>query len=124
MGHGLGLLSTWLTQCKKLHYFWHSNDDAEIAINDVFEQKHEDQRKIGIFVKAKNLIVHRLLKLPDLYSTRHQAIATAKATRSPIEIAALFGHASVITADRHYGKRIHGWGNNRFSLWKKAWWMY
>ena len=101
----------------KLHYFWHSNDDAEIAINDVFEQKHED------WTNEKNRYLRQgkefnrtppVKNYPTLYSTRHQAIATAKATGcSPIEIAALFGHASVITADRHYGKRIHGWGKQQ-----------
>jgi hypothetical protein len=52
---------------------------------------------------------------PTSYSTRHQAIANAKASGlSEREIAAFFGHASVYTAKRHYGKKSRGEGNFRF----------
>ncbi|MFB6349995.1 hypothetical protein ACFBZI_11240 [Moraxella sp. ZJ142] len=48
---------------------------------------------------------------PTLYSTRHQAIANAKvAGLHPVCIAALFGHVSVITADRHYAHSSRGVG--------------
>ena len=41
-----------------------------------------------------------------LYSTRHQAVANAKASGLPrAVIAALFGHVSIETASTHYGKR-------------------
>lgn len=48
-------------------------------------------------------------KAPTLYSTRHQAIANAKAGGySEYEIAALFGHISAYTADKHYGRAVYG----------------
>ena len=44
-----------------------------------------------------------------IYSTRHQAIANAKRHgMNPIEIASIFGHISIITASRHYGKARNG----------------
>ncbi|MBJ8931593.1 site-specific integrase [Citrobacter freundii] len=46
---------------------------------------------------------------PTIYSTRHQCISNAKKRGlSPIQIAALFGHASIETAKIHYGKKQHG----------------
>lgn len=51
----------------------------------------------------------------SLYSTRHQCIANAKASKKDIyEIAGFFGHASVETASRHYGKAWNGWSNFTF----------
>lgn len=48
--------------------------------------------------------------VPTLYSTRHQAIANAKHSGlTDVEIAAMFGHFSTITAKRHYGKKSNGW---------------
>lgn len=47
---------------------------------------------------------------PALYSTRHQAVANAKANgNSQREIAALFGHSSLNTASKHYGKKYSGY---------------
>jgi len=47
---------------------------------------------------------------PTLYSTRHQAVANARADGlTEKEIAALFGHSSTNTARRHYGKKIAGY---------------
>jgi hypothetical protein len=52
---------------------------------------------------------------PSLYSTRHQAIANAKRSgMSPREIAAMFGHVSTRTAQRHYGRKAQGWQDFRF----------
>ena len=46
---------------------------------------------------------------PSLYSLRHQFAANAKASGlSCEEIAALMGHASNVTATRHYGRRARG----------------
>lgn len=46
---------------------------------------------------------------PSLYSTRHQVIADAKNTGlSSLEIAAMFGHKSVLTAKKHYGRKNNG----------------
>ena len=48
--------------------------------------------------------------IPTIYSTRHQAVANARADGlSQKEIAALFGHSSTNTARRHYGKRTAGY---------------
>jgi hypothetical protein len=53
----------------------------------------------------------QLTNYPTLYSTRHQAVANAKASGiSAIEIAALFGHSSVKTAREHYGSKKDAWG--------------
>lgn len=50
---------------------------------------------------------------PTLYSTRHQAVSNAKASNmNPVLMAALFGHASIVTAERHYGKQSDGWGGS------------
>jgi integrase len=52
-----------------------------------------------------------LERYPTPYSTRHQAVANAKASGlSDIEIAALFGHASIKTAQEHYGSKKEAWG--------------
>lgn len=52
-----------------------------------------------------------VLEYPTLYSTRHQAVANAKANGlDEISIASLFGHISTTTARLHYGKAIHGSG--------------
>lgn len=48
--------------------------------------------------------------LPTTYSTRHQAVANAKASGlNDREIAAMFGHVSVQTAKSHYGRKVNGW---------------
>jgi len=52
---------------------------------------------------------------PTLYSSRHQAVANAKASGlSNREIAALFGHGSPSTAKSHYGKKLSGWMKTTF----------
>ncbi|ANN80823.1 site-specific integrase [Bordetella flabilis] len=52
---------------------------------------------------------------PTLYSSRHQAVANAKASGlTDREIAALFGHVSPATAKSHYGKKMSGWMKNTF----------
>lgn len=51
---------------------------------------------------------------PSLYTLRHQFAADAKATgMNTDEVAALLGHASDITAQRHYGRRVSGTGGLR-----------
>lgn len=52
---------------------------------------------------------------PTLYSSRHQAVANAKASGlTDREIAALFGHISTSTAKSHYGKKLSGWMKTTF----------
>lgn len=54
------------------------------------------------------------MKVPTVYSTRHQAVANAKETGlSSVVIAAMFGHSSVVTAQRHYGKGSSGTGSSK-----------
>lgn len=54
-------------------------------------------------------------KRVSLYSTRHQCIANAKASKvNPFEIAGFFGHSSKETSSRHYGKAWSGWSNFTF----------
>lgn len=51
-------------------------------------------------------------KRVTLYSTRHQCIANAKASKTNVfEIAAFFGHSSTETSSRHYGKAWSGWSS-------------
>lgn len=51
-------------------------------------------------------------EMPTLYSTRHQAVANARADgMTQHEIAALFGHSSTHTARRHYGKSYAGYSD-------------
>lgn len=46
-----------------------------------------------------------------IYSTRHQAVANRKKAKWKLdEIAAWFGHASIETASRHYGRAGRAWG--------------
>ena len=48
-------------------------------------------------------------RYPTLYSSRHQFSANLKASGcSKLEVATLMGHASDLTAQSHYGKKIHG----------------
>lgn len=64
------------------------------------------QRAIrGVFIKE-----NWQEKIPTIYSTRHQAVANARADGlTQKEIAALFGHSSTNTARRHYGKKNAGY---------------
>lgn len=58
---------------------------------------------------------HPPKSLPTTYSTRHQAVANAKASgMSAREIAAMFGHISVSTAKNHYGRKVNGWMKTAF----------
>jgi integrase len=47
-------------------------------------------------------------KTYTLYSSRHQAASNWKTTMTQEEIAALMGHASLLTAATHYGRRSAG----------------
>lgn len=63
----------------------------------------------GVFLQKPPIELY-----PALYSTRHQAVADAKMTgMNPAIIAAIFGHASVLTAENHYGKAHRGHGKSR-----------
>lgn len=45
----------------------------------------------------------------SLYTLRHQALATAKRTMSPVAVAALAGHKTTRTASQHYASKRSGW---------------
>lgn len=71
---------------------------------------------IKIFEPMRKAIKRAFLKfgwkgeIPSIYSTRHQAVANAKADKKTRrEIAALFGHSSTDTARKHYGKKRKGY---------------
>lgn len=81
----------------------------------ITNQHQEKMRQYRFQSKYKNRN-EPVFKRPTLYSTRHQAVANAKAKElHPVEIAACFGHSSVFTAENHYGKRIFGSGGNSLS---------
>lgn len=60
--------------------------------------------------------------VPSFYTARHQCMANAKVSVSPIEVAAIFGHASDMTARKHYShsrngdKKMHILAASRLSL--------
>lgn len=85
------------------------NGLAEIVLRSMQNEMYahfNNFRKISPDVEEKRV---------SLYSTRHQCIANAKASKVPIfEIAAFFGHSSKETSSRHYGKAWSGWSNFTF----------
>lgn len=59
--------------------------------------------------KNRNMPAPPIITVPTLYSTRHQAIANAKAEgMDVITTAALFGHISTISANKHYAHKKRG----------------
>lgn len=63
------------------------------------------------FSRAARRALGARAKYPTLYSLRHQFAADAKASGlAPNEVAALMGHASDVTAQKHYCRRTHGSG--------------
>lgn len=51
----------------------------------------------------------RKSRYPTLYSCRHQFSANMKASGcTKVEVAALMGHASDLTAQEHYGRKVNG----------------
>lgn len=84
---------------------------------DAFDGAGDFSQRLEILFKSMRRALTRELKrggwsgpMPTLYSTRHQAVANAKADeRSGREIAALFGHSSVRTAWKYYGWKARGY---------------
>ncbi len=59
--------------------------------------------------RATSKLWPRRKRRPALYSARHQVSANLKASGWTLEeIAAVFGHASALTASVHYGRRQYG----------------
>lgn len=78
---------------------------------DIINRLH--QRKMSTYkyntTKKGTDSLEPTLKHPTLYSTRHQAVANAKAAKvDAVIIAAAFGHASILTAEEHYGLGYYG----------------
>ena len=95
---------------KQLYYIISKDDDIKKSIKRTHgkvlsRKKFELGADSAEFESFKALPV----KIPTIYSTRHQAVANAKgANLDPISIAAMFGHSSIVTASRHYGKGSSG----------------
>lgn len=77
----------------------------------------KEAAKVGVWQRFHERMAKALtracqkLNIPEisLYTLRHQAVATAKRYMTQREVAALFGHATVTTATRHYARRRGGW---------------
>jgi hypothetical protein len=75
-------------------------------------EKHGSWEKVHAILAERLARICRRLRLVriSLYSLRHAAIATWKRAKlSRIEIAALAGHISIMTASRYYAPSKHGW---------------
>lgn len=98
----------------------HLSDDEMIVINGqmkiVSQFNKSDEEWLGFYQGCADLLRQKNKKAfptrkkhPTLYSARHQFSANAKASGfRPEEIAALMGHASDLTAQMTYGKKING----------------
>ena len=89
---------------------------AQQLISDELMLLTESEINRRIFGSMQRAVRRVLLRagwnteMPTLYSTRHQAVANARADGlSKIEIAALFGHSSTHTARQHYGRKYAGY---------------
>lgn len=100
----------------QLKYELESNTACQIIIDRNYKKKltgyiNEKTRAIKLGKDWSRKSPIRMY--PTLYSTRHQAVSNAKASlMNPVLMAALFGHASIVTAERHYGKQSDGWGGS------------
>lgn len=89
--------------------------DADQDIQKILRRKHRQLISNKNYVRKSQglepLEQEPPMKVPTIYSTRHQAVADAKQSgMSPIAMAAMFGHSSIVTARRHYGKSAMGSG--------------
>lgn len=88
-----------MTEHKKRLKAYHRNQQSGRAMQ-------EGHIAVDMVAKGASLLKPQY---PTLYSTRHQAIANAKATGiNDIMIASLFGHISPVTNRKHYGKKQYG----------------
>lgn len=94
---------------KQLYYILKNNKQCQKIINKLHNKKMRTYR----YNKDKTSVDKTPVKKhPTLYSTRHQAVANAKQMGiNPIIIAATFGHASILTAEEHYGLGYYGNGS-------------
>lgn len=91
----------------KLYYLLTTDKVCKGVIKSLHNEKLRSYRK-----QSKTQFRNEpIFKRPTLYSTRHQAVANAKADKlHPVMIAACFGHSSILTAESHYGKSVFGSG--------------
>lgn len=98
---------------KKMHYIIQTDERIQLSASRnhrkvLAQKKFVNKMSEAEFEKYKK---ETPIKVPTIYSTRHQAVANAKeAGLSAVAIAAMFGHSSVVTANRHYGKAVSGAG--------------
>lgn len=91
----------------KLYYLLTTDKMCKGIVKSLHNEKLRSYRKQSK-TQFRNMPV---FKRPTLYSTRHQAVANAKAEKlHPVLIAACFGHGSILTAESHYGKSVFGGG--------------
>lgn len=84
---------------------------AELAMRSIQNELYERFNAFKRLADLNDISTER----PTIYSTRHQCIANAKASNTDdYEIAGFFGHSSIETNGRHYGKAWHGWSNFSF----------
>ena len=92
----------------QLKYILDKDKNCQKIINDLYARR---LRTYKYDVKANTNRKQPIKKHPTLYSTRHQAVANAKKEGvHPVIIASAFGHASILTAEEHYGVHWHGSG--------------
>jgi integrase len=95
-------------------------EDEKINDIEIHIKISDNMHKKGIwdiyYQGCSNLLKYSARKIwtnksryPSLYSCRHQFSANMKASGcTKKEVAALMGHASDLTAQEHYGRKIHG----------------
>lgn len=92
----------------QLKYILDKDKNCQKIINSLYLRRLKTYK---YDVKTNNNRKQPIKKHPTLYSTRHQAVANAKSEGvHPVIIASAFGHASILTAEEHYGVRWHGSG--------------
>ena len=102
-GEGIRYIKQWIDMISKLKTDHLMSLSEEEIYKKIYGSMQRTIRRVLIKVGWQG-------KIPTLYSTRHQAVANARADGlTEKEIAALFGHSSTNTARRHYGKKIAGY---------------
>lgn len=89
---------------------------SEGVVYQVLTSMYARRRAVYDLLSRKRVVHNRIFKgrpptlqYPTLYSTRHQAIADQKqAGLDAISIAAIFGHISPHTANKHYANKRYG----------------
>lgn len=103
---------TVFTQLRLQFHNFFKKKDLKKLLNKKHEQALKKYRAYCNTCKKNNqpiVVQQPTFKKPTLYSTRHQAIANAKAQgANDLQVAALFGHISTRTASNHYAPKRRG----------------